>query len=60
MVEKLESQPRHIVPIMPELLSAVEYVAHNQAAFDAEESIYGSFLETFKQIQALYSAHAGQ
>jgi len=60
VVEKLESQPRHIVPIMPELLSAVEYVAHNQAAFDAEESIYGSFLEILKQIQALYSARAGQ
>jgi hypothetical protein len=60
VVEKLKSQPRHIVPIMPELLSAVEYVAHNQAAFDAEESIYGSFPETLKQIQALYNARAGQ
>jgi hypothetical protein len=60
VVEKLEFQPRHIVPIMPELLSAVEYVAHNQAAFDAEESIYGSFPEILEQIQALYSARAGQ
>jgi hypothetical protein len=58
VVEKLETQPRHIVPIMPEILSAVEYVTHNQAAFDAEESIYGSFLETLKQIQAEYmNAH---
>ena len=55
VVEKLESRPRHIVPIMPELLSAVEYVAHNQAAFDADESIYGSFLKTLKQIQTLYN-----
>ena len=54
VVEKLETQPRHIVPIMPEILSAVEYVTHNQTAFDAEESIYGSFLETLKQIQASY------
>jgi len=54
VVEKLESRPRHIIPIMPELLSAVEYVAHNQADFDADESIYGNFLETLKQIGVLY------
>ena len=60
VVEKLESRPPHIMPIMPQLLSAVEYVAHNQAAFDAEESIYGSFLEILKQIHALYSAREGQ
>ena len=40
---------------MPELLPAVEHVAHNQAAFDADESIYGNFLEMLKQIQALYA-----
>ncbi len=55
VAEKLIAQPRYIVPIMPELLSAVEYVAHNQAAFNAEESIYGSFPESLKQIQALYA-----
>jgi hypothetical protein len=58
VVEKLESQPRQILPIMPELLSAVECVAHNQAVFDADESIYGSFPETLKQVQALYKARA--
>ena len=55
VAEKLEAQPRHIIPIMPELLSAVEYVTHNQAAFNAEESIYGSFLEILQQIKELYA-----
>jgi len=55
VAEKLETQPRYIVPIMPELLSAVEYVARNQTAFNAEESIYGSFPEILKEIQGLYA-----
>jgi hypothetical protein len=53
--EKLETQPRYIVPIMPGLLSAVEYVAHNQAAFNAGESIYGSLLEILEQIRGLHA-----
>jgi hypothetical protein len=61
VAEKLDTQPRYIVSIMRELLSAVEYVAHNQAAFDADEHIYGSFLELLEQIQVLYAkAQAGK
>jgi hypothetical protein len=56
VAEKLETQPSYIIPIMPELLSAVEYVGHNQAAFDADESIYGSFRDTLAKIQTLYAA----
>ena len=44
VLEKLERHPDHIRAIMPELLSAVEYVAQNQTKFDADEGIYGSFL----------------
>ena len=55
VTEKLETQPRYILPIMPELIPAVEHIAHNQATFDADESIYGSFLEILKQIQELYA-----
>src|SRR5882724_1484433 len=29
ILKKLENHPRHIVPIMPELLSAIEYVAQH-------------------------------
>ena len=54
VTEKLETQPRCILPIMPELIPAVEHIAHHQATFDADESIYGNFLETLKQIRVLY------
>lgn len=54
VLHKLEKQPRYIVPVMPELLSAVEHVARNQAAFGADESIYGNFMEMLKRIQVLY------
>jgi hypothetical protein len=39
---------------MPELISAVEYVAHHQADFGAEEKFYGNFLEKLERIQSLY------
>jgi len=54
VLQKLEQQPRYIVPIMPELLSAVEHVARNQTAFHAKESIYGSFLKMLSRIHSLY------
>ena len=55
VTEKLETQPRCILPIMPELIPAVEHIARNQATFNADESIYGNFLETLKQVQVLYA-----
>jgi hypothetical protein len=59
-LEKLDKQPRHIIQIMPELRPTLEFVAENQAQFEAEEKIYGSFREKYKQIQSLYarSIHA--
>jgi len=56
ILKKLENHPRHIVPIMPELLSAIEYVAQHQGEFEARESIYGNFLEKLTRIQTLYAA----
>ncbi len=53
--EKLESQPQFIVPIMQGLLPAIEYVAKNQEAYGADESIYGSFREIYERILALYA-----
>ncbi len=55
VLRKLQEQPRYIIPVMAELLPAVEHVAHNQSAFHANESIYGNFLKMLKQIQALYA-----
>jgi hypothetical protein len=59
VLEKLENHPNHVLAIMPELLPTVEYVANHQAEYEADESIYGSFVEIYKQIQALYSALGG-
>ncbi len=53
--EKLESHPGHILPIMPELLSAIRHVGQNQTSFDADENIYGKFQEKLEQIEAMYS-----
>lgn len=60
ILEKLERHPDHILPMMLELLPTIEYVANNQTEFEAAESIYGNFLEIFKQIQTLYASHGGQ
>ena len=58
VVEKLEKRPRLMVPVMPELLPAVEYVARNQEVFGADQAIYGSFLEKLSCIQTLYGPYA--
>lgn len=56
VAEKLERHPRKILPIMPELLPAVEHVSRHQAKFEAEERIYGSFREKLARITSLYAA----
>jgi len=54
VLEKLEKRPRFILPVMPQLLSAVRHVAANQASYRASASIYGSFAEKWKRIASLY------
>jgi hypothetical protein len=56
VLEKLDKHPPHINPIMPDLLPALEYVAHHQALFEAQEHIYGNFLEKLARIKTLYAA----
>jgi hypothetical protein len=53
VVQKLEQDRNSILPILPELLETVDYVAKNQVAFDADLDIYGDFLEVAKRIYAL-------
>ena len=53
VVEKLEEQPGHILPIMEELLPDVRHIAAHQESFEANESIYGSFQEILGRIEAL-------
>ena len=59
VVEKLEQEPACIAPIMPDLLEAVEYVAENQSAFEADMDIYGDFRDLFARIRALNAAWGG-
>ena len=59
VLEKLEKHPQHIVPIVPDLLPALDYVGHQQARFEAQESIYGNFLEKLSRIKTLYEAQSG-
>ena len=54
VLEKLETQPGYILPIMPQLFPTIQHVAMNQALFGAKESIYGSFREKLTRIEALY------
>jgi len=56
VVQKLEQDRNCILPILPELLETVDYVAKNQVAFDADLDIYGDFLDVAKRIHALSTA----
>ena len=58
-LEKLEKQRGHILPIMPELLPTLRYVAQNQATFGATEGIYGNFQQKLARIDTLYSPQNG-
>jgi hypothetical protein len=60
IAEKLEGQPKHVLPIMPELLPALRYVAENQTLFGAEESIYGSFRRKLERIEEVYNLNRKQ
>jgi hypothetical protein len=51
--EKLAKEPDFILPIMPQLMPAIEYVANNQKKFGATEKIYGNFMEKFKRIKEI-------
>lgn len=53
VLRKLEKQPGYILAIIPQLLPAVRHVAMNQASYGATESIYGSFQEKLRRIEAL-------
>ncbi len=54
--QKLEREPASIARIMPELLEAVDHVARNQSAYEADTEIYGDFLDLLAEILALNAA----
>lgn len=51
IMRRLEDEPEVIAPLMPELLPAVEYLAENQARYDADEDVYGSFFDALAAIR---------
>jgi hypothetical protein len=53
IIQKLEEQPDQIKPILSELMETAEYVGNNQAEYDADEEIYGSFIEKLNKIKNL-------
>jgi len=54
VAEKLRDQPDRILPVMPELMPAVEHLAAHQADYDADPEIFGDFSETFQAIRDRY------
>lgn len=54
ILEKLERTPKTIAPIMPALMPAIHYVATQQTLYQADEDIYGNFLDKLAQIHTLY------
>ena len=53
VTEKLREAPDFILPVIEDLMAAVEYVAANQTLFDADVSIYGDFTEKLAEIKIL-------
>jgi len=54
---KFREYPEHIAPVMPELLPVAEFVAANQAIFEADLDIYGSFPELLNEIKTTFSEY---
>ena len=53
VIYKLEHQAPDIMPILPQLMPTIEYVASHQELFEAPESIYGNFPEKLEEIRRL-------
>lgn len=47
----IKNHPEYILPIMDKLMSTIEYIADNQAKFDADIEIYGDFKRKLNSIK---------
>ncbi|MBF0368791.1 MAG: hypothetical protein HQL52_04960 [Magnetococcales bacterium] len=54
VLDKLTHNPDFILPVMAELMTAVAYLCHNQAHFEADSGIYGDFLVRLNEISTRY------
>ncbi|MHA6882517.1 hypothetical protein [Ralstonia pseudosolanacearum] len=50
---KIKEDRFSILPIIDELIPALDYVAKNQERFDADVDVYGDFSEKFNEIKGL-------
>jgi hypothetical protein len=57
ILDTLEKKPNFVIPIFDQLKDSISYVAENQALYDADEDIYGSFFELRKKIFQLAGQH---
>jgi hypothetical protein len=53
----LEENPDFVTPIFDQLKDSINYVAENQVLYEADEDIYGSFIELRKKIFQLAGQH---
>ena len=53
VLQKLKEQPAYILPVIQELMPAVEFVAKNQTIYEADPQIYGDFGEILNEIREL-------
>jgi hypothetical protein len=53
---KLRDDADSIIPVMGELMPAIEHVAANQSLYDADIDIYGNFSEKLMEIKRLMQA----
>lgn len=54
VLEKLESEPSKIIPVLSELIPSLEFVSNNQNLYDANEEIYGNFKNKYEHIISLW------
>lgn len=54
VLEKLESEPSKIIPVLSELIPSLEFVSNNQKLYEANEEIYGSFKNKYEHIISLW------
>jgi len=57
LIETLEEKPERIRPVIGDLMPCVRFVANNQALYEADEDIYGSFKELLDSIEAHLRRH---
>jgi hypothetical protein len=55
--QTLVEKPERIRPVIGDLMPCVRFVANNQALYNADEDIYGSFKELLASIEAHLQQH---